>query len=145
MRISLIVLGLLLWTAPAASAQARPYTPQRGSIEREQIMDAFRMPVTRQIGRSVVFHDVRLRVQDGWAFVVATPRSTTGRPVLNQESPHCVPNCTDQAIALLRWRGGRWIVMDYKVSPGELPTSWSERFPDVPAGVWPWSWPEFGG
>lgn len=137
MRLLMLTLVLVLCNAPAATAQARPYTPQRGSIEREQIMDAFRTPVTRQIGRSVVFHDVRLRVQDGWAFIVAKPRSPAGRPVLNYESSHCVPNCTDEAIALLRWSRGRWTVVAYEVSPGEFPYSWRERFPDVPRAVWP--------
>ena len=127
----------------SADAQARPYTPPRGSVEREQIMDAFRAPVARRIGRSIIFQNVRMRVQDGWAFVVAEPRSPSGRPVLNLESPHCVPICTEQTLALLRWRRGRWVVIDYEVSPGEFPTSWQGRFPDVPRGVWAWNWSEY--
>ena len=78
MRLLSFLLALTVYST-SADAQARPYSPLRGSIEREQIMDAFRAPIARQIGRSIIFQNVRVRVQDGWAFVVAEPRPPDAR------------------------------------------------------------------
>lgn len=104
-------------------------------------MDAFRGPVTRYFGRTIIFHNVQLRVQNGWAVVRAEPRTPTGQTVVDIDDPRCEPNCTEEALGLLRWSRGRWIVVRHAVSPGEFPYEWQNQLPEVPAAVWPWNWP----
>ena len=132
---------LVALTAPTVAAQSRPYTPQRGSVERQQIMDAFRVPVSRWTGRTVIFHNVRVRVQNGWAVVRTEPRTPTGQPVIAIDDRRCAPNCTEEAIGVLRWTGTQWTVVRYRVAPGELPYRWQQELPDVPRALWFWNWP----
>lgn len=99
------------------------------------IMEAFRVPVTRQLGRTVVFNNVWMRVQNGWAFVQAVPRSTEGRRVIDLDNPDCV-NCTDNVVGLLQWRRDRWVVVAYQIAPGEYPYEW--RRYRAPPGIFPW-------
>jgi hypothetical protein len=139
----LLPLMFALSTTPAAS-QSRPYAPPRGSVERQQIMDAFRGPVTRYFGRTVIFQNVQLRVQNGWAMVQAEPRTPTGQTVVDIDDPRCQPNCTEVAVGLLHWSRGRWIVVRHVVSPGEFPYEWQNQLPEVPVAVWPWNWPNRG-
>jgi len=135
---TLLLAGVLISTITStAFGQRGPYTPSRGSIERQQIMEAFRVPIARQLGRTVIFNDVRLRVQNGWAFVWAVPRSTDGRRVIDLDAPDCV-NCTDNVVGLLQWRRSRWVVVDFQIAPGELPYEW-RRYPAPPA-IFPWNW-----
>jgi hypothetical protein len=138
-----IVLALaLVATVPAhGAAQARPYTPSRGSVERQQIIESFRVPVSRAVHRTVIFNDVRLRVQNGWAFIWAVPRSPDGRPVLDLDDPDCV-NCTDNVVGLLRWQVNRWVVVQYQLAPGELPYEWEQQYPSAPRAIFPWHWPQ---
>jgi len=137
-----VLLALMLAFAPApVLAQSRPYIPPRGSVERQQIMEAFRVPVARYFGRAVIFQHVVLRVQDGWAFVQAEPRTPAGGEAADLHDPRCQPNCTEVAIALLRWNRGRWSVVRHAVSPGEYPREWQSQFRAVPQAVWPWNWP----
>lgn len=141
---SILIPLILAFSATPAATQSQPYAPPRGSVERQQIMDAFRSPVTRYVGRTVIFQSVQLRVQNGWAVVQAEPRTPAGQPVLDLEDPRCQPNCTEVAVGLLHWTRGRWIVVRYVVSPGEFPYGWQNQLPDVPVAVWPWNWPSRG-
>lgn len=144
-RFRSILLALLLGLAATpAATQSRPYTPPRGGVERQQIMEAFRGPVARHFGRTIIFHNVRLRVQNGWAVVRAEPRTPAGHSVVDFDDPRCEPNCTEETLGLLRWTGGRWIVVRHVVSPGEFPYEWQRQLPEVPAAVWPWNWPDQG-
>jgi hypothetical protein len=127
---------LTVGAARSAQCQARPYSPARGSVERQQIMEAFRAPISRALRRTVVFNDVRLRVQNGWAFIWAVPRSPDGQQVLDLDNPDCV-NCTDNVVGLLRWRGNQWMVVNYELMPGELPYAWERQYP-APRGIFPW-------
>jgi hypothetical protein len=142
-RTALLTLALVLSAIPAVT-QSRPYAPPRGSVERQQIMDAFRGPVTRYFGRTIIFHNVQVRVQNGWAVVRAEPRTPSGQPVVDFDDPRCEPNCTEEALGLLRWTRGRWIVVRHAVSPGEFPYDWETQLREVPRAVWPWNWPNQG-
>lgn len=67
---AIVALVLLDTVAPA---QQLPRTPAAGSAERRAILDALRPSVDRVVGASVIFADVHVAVEDGWAYVRAMP------------------------------------------------------------------------
>ncbi|HET7228438.1 MAG TPA: hypothetical protein VFJ16_00415 [Longimicrobium sp.] len=141
-NIRMLAIALIFVAAPATGASQRaPYSPARGSVERQMIIEAFRVPVSRAVRRTVIFNEVRLKVQNGWAFIWAVPRSPDGQQVLDLDDPDCV-NCTDNVVGLLRWQGSRWIVLQYELAPGELPYNWERRYPGAPRAIFPWHWPQ---
>lgn len=69
---------------PATMAQRdnSPYTPVQGTPERQQIVDALRARVERELKQKVVFSfgdEASFRVQNGWAFLGATPQREKDR------------------------------------------------------------------
>jgi hypothetical protein len=70
------VAGLALLSAPAV-AQKGPVNgtaqPARGTSQRQAILDALRPAIEAQLGPNIVFEIKVLRVEKGWAFVVAEP------------------------------------------------------------------------
>ncbi|HEX8210996.1 MAG TPA: hypothetical protein VF584_12550 [Longimicrobium sp.] len=73
MRQLLAAAAVLALLDTAAPAQQLPRTPAPGSSERRAILDALRPSVDRAIGESVIFADVHVAVEDGWAYVRAMP------------------------------------------------------------------------
>lgn len=137
MKHLLLMFAIVCGFATTASAQAAPYTPVRGSVERNAIMDAFRPPIQRTLGSTVIFTNVQLYVQNGWAFVAAAPRDPRGRAIIppyRDGDPNC---CTDLVIGLLRWEGSRWRVVEYQVSPTEPEYSWQRH--GAPAAIFCWN------
>jgi hypothetical protein len=85
MRSLLFSLSLLL-AAPALCphAQAQSAAPRdigKTDAQRKPLLDALRGPVEKDLGQPVQFVVTTLRVQDGWAFVIATPQTKTGQPI----------------------------------------------------------------
>jgi hypothetical protein len=138
MKTVLLLLLLVSGAFTTASAQARPYTPTRGSVERNAIMDALRPPVWRTIGGPLVFNVERLHVQNGWAFVQAVPTSPRGEPLMERyiERMDC-ESCTETVVGLLRWDGNRWNVVEMEIGSSEYPYDW-QRHP-APRGIFPWN------
>jgi hypothetical protein len=123
--------------AMVGAAQDQPYTPVRGSVERNAIMDAFRPPIQQALGTTVIFTNVRLYVQNGWAFVEAAPRDPRGRriiPAYRDDDPNC---CSDLVIGLLRWDGRRWRTVEYHISPAEPKYRWHRH--GAPSGIFCWN------
>ncbi|HST61547.1 MAG TPA: hypothetical protein VLK84_22765 [Longimicrobium sp.] len=141
MRTVLVLLMLASGAFTTASAQARPYTPTRGSAERHAIMDALRPPVSRAVGEPVVFTVVRIHVQNGWAFVQAVPTLPRGEPLMDRyiERMNC-ESCTENVVGLLRWNGSRWNVVEIEIASSEYPYSWQERH-RAPRAIFPWNQP----
>ncbi len=138
MKHLVLVLALLCSSATAVSAQRQPYTPIRGSVERNAIMDAFRPVIQRELKNTVIFTNVHLRVQNGWAFVEAAPRDPRGQRVITstsyEDDPHC---CSDLVIGLLRWNGSRWRVVEHRVSPAEAQLEWHRH--GAPRAIFCWN------
>jgi hypothetical protein len=115
---------------------AVPYTPTPGSPERKAILDALRAEMRRFDPRPVVFVVRHFRVQHGWSWLEASPRSPDGRARYEDEG------------ALLRRGEFRWEVMERMPSFGEREGSpqaedcayfaaLQARFPAVPPGIFP--------
>lgn len=63
-----ILLGMILMNS--SHADDGIHTPEPGSTEREQLLDAARAPVQKKLGRDGVHFEVeQIRAGDGWAFV----------------------------------------------------------------------------
>ena len=135
-----LLLAITLASTNTAAAQSQPYTPVRGSVERTAIMDALRPPIQRAIREPLLFTQVRLHVQNGWAFVQTVPTSPSGGPVMwrYNERVDCGENCTDNVVGLLRWNGARWVLVQYEVGSSEYPYMWERKYP-APRGIFPWN------
>src|SRR3546814_20025891 len=66
--LSAILLGMILMNS--SHADDGIHTPEKGSTEREQLLDAARAPVQKKLGRDDVRFEVeQIRAGAGWAFV----------------------------------------------------------------------------
>lgn len=137
MKHLLLALVFLCVSASSGRAQNAPYTPVRGSVERNAIMDAFRPTIQRQLGSTVIFTNVQLYVQNGWAFVASAPRDPRGRPIIPPYREGDLNCCTDLVIGLLRWDGSRWRVVEYQISPTEPEYEWHRH--GAPRAIFCWN------
>src|SRR5215475_2294476 len=85
-QLNTIVILVMLGTA--ALAQSRPYPPDKGSPERKAITDALRLPVQKKLKQDVIFKIDHLMVQNGWAFLVATPQRADGGAIDYRDTPY---------------------------------------------------------
>lgn len=139
MRVVLVAVLLAAGLPSFASVQNRVYTPERGSVERNAMMDAFRVPVTRAIGGPVIFTNVQIRAVDGWAFVQADPSSPRGEPLMDRYRARTGDdNHTDHVVGLLRWNGSRWLVVAVEIGPTEYPYRWQDQH-GAPRRIYPWN------
>ncbi len=103
----------------------KPFTtPARGTPERSAIMDAARIPVSADIGQSVIFVVDRLRSNGLWAYLQATPHQPDGAP-LNWSQTNFAEDwqgdmMSDVVMVLLNNSGGTWQVADYVIGPTDV-------------------------
>lgn len=139
MRIVLMAILLAIGAPSFATAQNRVYTPARGSVERNAIMDALRTPVWTALRGPVIFTNVQIRALNGWAFVQAKPTSPRGEPLMdNYRNRMGDDNYTDEIVALVRWNGSRWTVVALEIGPTEYPYSWQNQH-RAPSRIFPWN------
>ena len=111
---------------------AGPYTPAKGSAERQAILDALRGV------QQVVFQVHYFKVHNGWCWIDTTPLDKRGRPTAEGG-----PN-------LLHLENGKWKVMDLSKVPDDpddplgpedaSPTfikNLIKTFPGVPRDIFP--------
>jgi len=117
--------GLALPALPAEAQQIRPggTTVPAGSPMRRAILDAVRPPVERTLGGPVEFVVRTLRVQGGWALVIADPQRPGGgridaRRYFSADDIEVMDGLTVNAI--VRLRGGRWRLVDHAIGPGDV-------------------------
>ncbi len=125
-------LVILVWiavmlSAPLALAQQGPHTPKPGTPERKAIADAMR---AKGDDHSRVFVVRYLMVQDGWAWIVAEPRSSDGENHYETES------------ALLRKDAKGWKVVDQPCSEVNCEADHElarikQAFPAAPPRIFP--------
>lgn len=122
----------------AASPQGQPYTPEPGTAERKAIADALRVPVEKQLKKSVVFKIDHLKVQDGWAFLRGVPQRPDGKPMDYSDTPYRrqkeLGMFDDQISALLRRQGDGWAVVTYDIGATDVVyLDWAEKHKAPPA------------
>ena len=95
---------------------AAPASPQRKAV-----LDALRPPVEAKIGRSVEFVVQVLRVEDGWAFVMADPQRKSGKPIDGNRYFDDFDNMDGLRVdAVLQLKGGRWRVVDFAIGATDV-------------------------
>ena len=116
-----------------AFAQNQPYTPERGTPERQAITDSLRLPVQKQLKAKVIFKIDHLKVQNGWAFIRGVPQQPNGNAVDYHGTPY--QNAIDAGafddgiVALLRKRDGKWQVVKFVIGATDVPyTEWAQKY-----------------
>ena len=95
---------------------AAPASPQRKAV-----LDALRPPVEAKIGRSVEFVVQVLRVEDGWAFVMADPQRKSGKPIDGNRYFDDFDNMDGLRVdAVLQLKGGHWRVVDFAIGATDV-------------------------
>jgi hypothetical protein len=110
---------------PAAPAQAQMRhggtSVPAGSPMRRAILDAVRPPVERALRGPVEFVVRTLRVQSGWALVIADPQRPGGGRI---DASRYFPNEQEMdgltVNAIVRLRNGRWVLVDHAIGPTDV-------------------------
>ena len=135
-----IFLGILLGLMTSGSEVAAQgvYTPKQGSPERKQIVDALRVVVAKELGKSVVFRIDALHVENGWAFLRGIPLKQSGEPMDYRGTPFQksidAGTFDDWICALLKKEGKGWRVMEQVIGATDVPfADWAKRYGAPPA------------
>ncbi len=98
------------------------YSPERGTSERKNVLNAIRPLVEARVGPPVEFVVDRLRIYQDWSFVVVTPQRPDGGEIdLNDRNYH-LGEFQDglHTYALLKFSYGRWNIVDYAIGPTDV-------------------------
>jgi len=107
----------------ATLALASGFTvPPPGSEVRKTVLDGLRPAVEKRLGPDVEFKVSVIRVQREWAFVVADPQRRGGRPIDGYLifGEHFDNMDGLRVDAVLRLRGGRWVVVDHAIGATDV-------------------------
>jgi hypothetical protein len=95
------------------------HTPEKGSAERTEILNALRLPVEKLLNQKIQFAVDHFNVQGNWAFLDGKPQNSTG------SEPNYKGTEYQEAIkagmfdnnffALLKKTGGKWRVVKYQI------------------------------
>jgi hypothetical protein len=91
-----------------------------GTAQRRAILDALRPVIQRELGGRVEFVVRNINVQGGWALVVATPQRPGGGAIPAPASWAREAHDGMDVNALLRFRGGRWTLVDHAIGPTDV-------------------------
>ena len=106
---ALAALALLSAASPASS-------------ERKAVLDAMRPAVEAKLGSGVEFVVTLLRVENGWAFVIADPQRKGGKPIDGWRifGEHFGNMDGLRTEAVLRKQRGRWKLVDYGIGATDV-------------------------
>lgn len=100
------------------------YTPQRGTSERKDILDASRAPISRDLGQPVIFLVDVLRTDGRLAYLQATPLQPGGAPLDWATTPFRedwkLDAMSDVIMVVLSRTGRNWRVVDYVIGPTDV-------------------------
>ncbi len=128
-----LALGLIA-LFPVAGAFAYSFaTPERGSFERIEIMNALRKPVQELLGQRVIFIIDTLKVGEGWAFINGRPRKPSGEKLDFSKTKYATAIADgvfeDSISALLYDDGDGWKVLSFEIGATDVPwAAWPEEF-----------------
>ena len=94
-----------------------------GSPQRRAILDAWRPPIERALRGPVEFVVRTIRVQSGWALVIADPQrpgggAIDGRRYFPADDWEFMDGLTVNGV--LRLSGGRWRLVDHAIGPTDV-------------------------
>lgn len=110
-----------------------PHTPQAGTKERKEILDAGRIPAVTELNQNIVFVIDHFLVYRGWAFFYGTMQQPGGKPVDFSRTKYYDAwkdgFFTDYMCVLLHKENGSWQVIDFAIGPTDVPyvTWWRDH------------------
>lgn len=139
---SAALMVLVLNSVPAGSAEpavaGQVHTPEKGSAERKDILDALHKVYTTGSGSAARFVVHHFKVQNGWAWINVVPLD-------KNETPE-----GDEWPSLLRQENGRWVIIDLiaianaiddPVGPADPSAKFvravQKKYPGVPGEIFP--------
>lgn len=113
------------------------HTPKVGSKERTDILNAVRDPLEDQIHQKVIFRVSHLKVQDGWTFLIAQPRTRDDKPIdyTGTIFEWGTREFDEGAIAILRFKRNRGYIVQHSFFTSDV---WWEEAPTelrAPRGI----------
>lgn len=117
----------------ASFTSASPlHTPAPGTAERKAILDVDRKYVEDAVAvKPIVFHDVSMSVKDGWAYVVAHPRDSTGREIWVMAQ---FKNFDPFSYSLIRKTKAGWKLVEFTFG-NDASSQFRRRNPKAPAAI----------
>lgn len=107
--------------AAAALAMLALSAAAPASSQRKAVLDALRPPVEAKVGPNVEFVVQVLRVEGGWAFVMADPQRKGGKPIDGNRYFDDFDNMDGLRVdAVLQRKGGRWRVVDFAIGATDV-------------------------
>lgn len=116
----ILAAAIALVAAPLPAAQPGARSPAAGSAERRVILDALRPMIQRELRSPVEFVVRQLRLQSGWAIVVADPQRPGGGAIDGRHLPNFEDRDGLTVYAVLRLAGGRWRIHDHVIGPTDM-------------------------
>jgi len=140
----LVTIGVLFLASTKTNGhngQASVTIPEKGSAERKSITDALRVPVQKKLKQEVVFKIDHLKVQNGWAFLLAAPQRADGGAIDYRDTPYAdaynAGAFDNSVMALFHKVGGQWRVVQYVIGATDVAyTGWDRRF-HAPSAIFP--------
>ena len=136
----LIILVVLFALASTVNAQ-QVYTPEKGSVERADILAVLRVPVEKTLKQKIVFVTEHFNVQGTWAFVSGQPTTPSGRKpslkgtIFDGEEDMF----DDNFFGLLRKTGGKWKVVTHALGCTDVCyADWWKKY-KAPKGIFPYT------
>lgn len=125
---------LLVFTLLASIARAEVYEPKAGTPDRKAIMDAMRVPVSKQIGEPVEFTG-SVKISGNWARFEGNVGTKSGKPPKKEDARF---DLELDFLALLRKENGEWKVLSWGFS-GDISAYMDakKKFPEVPKELMP--------
>jgi len=142
MRKPTIVLAILFLFGCSAFAQS-VYTPEKGTPERKEILDALRLPVERELKQKIVFTADTFNVLGNWTFIFGTMRSPEGGQPDFSRTKYAQAQrdgfFDNNFQALLKKSAGKWSVVKYQIGCTDVCyTEWWKQY-RAPKAVFPYT------
>jgi hypothetical protein len=91
------------------------------SSQRKAVLDALRPAIETKLGPDVEFVILVLRVEDGWAFVMADLQRKDGKPIDGNRYFEDFENMDGLRVdAVLQLKSGRWNVVDFAIGATDV-------------------------
>ena len=132
--------SIVLISAFSVFAQSL-HTPEKGSVERTEILNALRAPVERELRQKIQFAVDHFNVQSNWAFLDGKPQTAAGGEPNYKGTEH--QKAIDYGafdnnfFALLKKTGGKWRVVKYQIGCTDVCyLTWAKDF-RAPKAIFP--------
>jgi hypothetical protein len=107
---------------PSSAFASEIYSPERGTSERKDVLNAIRPLVEARVGPPVEFVVDRLRIYQNWAFAVVNPQRPGGKQIDPKGPSYHLSEFQDglHTYVLLQYAYNRWNIIDYAIGPTDV-------------------------